>query len=411
MASQPEQLHVFDEAFSAIMAMAAGFLLPAEGCTLSDLSGRVLAEDITSNDDSPLADNSAMDGYCFRHADISKATIQNPVVLPIEGHVDAGHPLKKLSPRHAAYIATGGLIPKGADTVVKIEDIEFPDGEKCVSVRAAPPVGTYVRLKGKDMKAGETVLNHGAQIGPFEVGMIAAIGRMGARARRKPRVAILTSGDELVMPFDEPLPWQVRNANTFMLASMVKEIGGDPIDLGIVRDSPEKAAQALNLASDLADIVITSGGVSMGRHDPFIAAFEALRVKTVVHGVAIKPGKPLFFGIVNDKPLFGLPGNQASTVVTFQLFARPFLARMQGNRQPDHPKIVLPIARASDNHSGRDNFLRGTISTDTVSRAEAFPKQDSHLLSSLAGSRILIRHPADKPRLEAMAPVTCLLIR
>lgn len=403
----------FDEAYQAIMGLAAGFLLTAEGCPLNELGGRVLAEDLLAPSDIPLADNSAMDGYCFRHSEIAGATVESPVALPVDGQIDAGHPIPGLTVGHAAYIATGGLLPSGADTIVKIEDIEvLNDGKsKRVVVRSAPPLGTFIRSRGKDMKTGELVLPHGELLGAFEVGVVAAIGRMGARARRKPRVAILTSGDELVMPFDDPEPWQVRNANTSLLAAQIKELGGEPIDLGIVRDSTEQAAKVLDQASDLADLVITSGGVSMGRHDPFIAAFQTLCVRTVVHGVAIKPGKPLFFGILNDKPLFGLPGNQASTAVTFQLFVRPFLARLQGNRNPDHPKLVLPLSNPSANSSGRDHFLRGAIVTDTTSRAEAFPKQDSHFLSSLAGARILIRHPADRPRLAAGDPATCFLIR
>ncbi len=412
MKPAPDRLPTYDDAFRLIMEAAAGCLLPVEGAPLADLLGRVLAEDLHAPTDIPAAANSAMDGYCLRHAEIASATAAAPITLPVAGHIDAGHPLAGLPAGHAAYIATGGLLPDGADTVVKLEDVELLDAPERIAIRSAPPPGTYIRRRGKDMQAGALVLGQGQTLGPFEIGIVASLGRMGVRVRQRPRVALLTSGDELVMPFDEPQPWQVRNANSTLLAAAIRDLGGEPLDLGIVRDDPARAAAALERAAELGDVVITSGGISLGRRDPFTAALQALQVRPLVHGVAIKPGKPLFFGFLGGKPVFGLPGNQASTAVTFHLFARPFLARMQGRRTPDLSAIVLPLGKAIDNRTGRDHFLRGSIVTNgSSSCAEPFPHQDSHLITSLSGAEILIRHPAGTPVLVAGSPVTCLLIR
>jgi molybdopterin molybdotransferase len=184
--------------------------------------------------------------------------------------------------------------------------------------------------------------------------------------------------------------------------------GGGPATLAELLDA---AADPLERAADLGDLIITSGGISLGRRDPFTLALQTLAVEPLVHGVAIKPGKPLFFGFLKGKPLFSLPGNQASTAVTFQLFARPYLARLQGRRAPDLTTLVLPLGRPLDNRTGRDHFLRGSITTQAgTSSADPFPHQDSHLITSLSGAEILIRHPAASPHLDAGSPVTCFLL-
>jgi molybdopterin molybdotransferase len=227
MPAVAERLLTYDDAYRRIMETAAARPMPAEGAPLADLPGRVLAEDLHAPTDIPAAANSAMDGYCVRHADIAAATATAPAILPVAGHIDAGHPLPALPAGHAAYIATGGLLPEGADTVVKLEDTERLEAPERVVIRSAPPLGTYIRKRGKDMQAGALVLGQGQVLGPFEVGIVAALGRMGVQVRRRPRVALLTSGDELVMPFDDPQPWQVRNANSPLLAAAIRQAGGE----------------------------------------------------------------------------------------------------------------------------------------------------------------------------------------
>ncbi|MFZ2960076.1 MAG: gephyrin-like molybdotransferase Glp [Candidatus Ozemobacteraceae bacterium] len=386
----------FDDAFERLISEAPHHRTLTEGVPLPSARNRVLAKDLAAPSDQPACDNSAMDGYCIRHADAASATPEEPVTLPIVGEALAGSPLLVLSPGNAAYITTGGMIPQGGDTVVKIEDVNVAPDKSTVTFSSIPPIGTYIRRKGKDMRTGDLVLPSGELLAPFAIGTAASLGRMVVPVARKPRIAIMTSGDEVVMPFEQPQPWQVRNANTYALSAQIEEAGGIPVDYGIVRDQPEQAVAALREAVAVCDAIVTSGGVSMGEKDPFIAAFRLLGVDIRVHGVAIKPGKPFFFGLFEGKPLFGLPGNQASCVVTFEIFVRPFLRRMLGDRRPDRPMMWLPADRILTNRTGRDHFLRARIVPDPKrngqSMAAVLPQQDSHLLTSLVGTNLLVRH-------------------
>lgn len=411
MKDASETLLSFDQAEKVIFPEASAFRMSAEGVPLDSLLGRVLAADLKAPSDQPAADNSAMDGYAVRHADVAAASAENPVSLLVAGEALAGHPCERLPDGHAVYITTGGLIPPGADTVVKIEDVTVSADRRQMSVVSAPPLGTYIRRQGKDMRAGQVVLEAGSRLEPFLVGIVASLGHCAVSVTRRPRVAVLTSGDEVVMPFEIPEPWQVRNANAPTLSAQIHEAGGIPLDLGIVRDRTARAVEMLLEAASQADLVVTCGGVSMGEKDPFIAAFKQLGVKTLVHGVAMKPGKPLFFGLLNGKPLFGLPGNQASCAVTCELFVRPFLRRMLGDRRPDRTRLWLPLSTGMANRTGRDHFMRGRISgTPEGTVAEVLAHQDSHLLSSLIGIDLLVRHPGTMPQLAAGERLECRLI-
>ena len=406
-----EKLVHFSEACQVVMAAAAGRDLPVECVGLSAAQNRVLAAPQVSQEDLPQADNSAMDGYCVRHADIAGARADVPVTLPVSGRILAGHPQVELPSGTAMYIATGGLIPPGADTVIKIEDITESADEKTISLISPPPLGAYIRRRGKDLQAGHQVLNPGTLINPAVIGILAGIGRMVVPVFRKPRVAVLTSGDEVMMPFEPVQPWQVRNANTSVLSAQVREAGGEPLDFGIVRDETGLAVARIREALSSADVVVTCGGVSLGKKDPFIDAFRELAIEKRVHGVSLKPGKPFFFGMLDGKPVFGLPGNQASCSVTFELFVRPFLTRLLQQTDPDRPTLFLPLASPIRNPSGRDHFFRARLETrDGKNVVQPLATQDSHLLTSMLGARLLVRQPAAEKEWPAGKEVACLLI-
>ncbi|HOY67626.1 MAG TPA: molybdopterin molybdotransferase MoeA [Candidatus Ozemobacteraceae bacterium] len=404
-------LHTFETTRDLIMAAAATHAMPPESIPLDQALGRILAADLSASEDLPMADNSAMDGYCLRHADAAGARPDAPVTLPLVAGIDAGHPLETLPEGHAAYIATGGMIPAGADVVLKIEDATLTPDTGNLVVKSLPPVGTFIRRRGRDRRRGDLVLSRGEPLTPFALGVAASLGRMAVEVARRPRVCILTSGDEVVMPFETPKPWQVRNSNATILQAFVRSAGGEPLDLGIVRDDPEAAIAALGEAARLGDVIVTSGGISMGRCDPFVTALERMNAPLDVRGVLMKPGKPLTFGRIHGKPYFGLPGNQASSAVTAELFLRPFLARLCGSLRPDHRLAMLPLTRELQNRTGRDDFLRARlVSTATGPAAEPLGHQDSHLLSSLLGADLLARHPVDRPLLAAGDLVECRFI-
>lgn len=404
-------MKTFDEAYATIMEAAAGSVLENEPVSLDAAPGRILAENIAAPEDLPMADNSAMDGYCFRRSDAVAATSGAPVSLPLTTGIDAGHPLEALPEGHAAYIATGGVLPAGADTIIRIEDAELSSPGTHLLVRSLPPEGTYIRRRGRDRRAGDIVLAAGVRFTPYAVGIAASLGRTVVRMARRPRVCVLVSGDEVVMPFEHPLPWQVRNTNTPILKALIRSAGGEPLDLGIIRDDPGSAEAALRRAAELGDIVVSSGGISMGRKDPFAAALDIIGAAVSVRGIAMKPGKPLTFGSIGKTPYFGLPGNQASSAVTAELFLRPFLARMQGSADPDHRCVLLPLTKDATNRTGRDDFQRGRlVGTASGPAAETLEKQDSHFLSSLLGSDLLVRIPGDRPQIRAGELVECRFI-
>ncbi|MBI3039367.1 molybdopterin molybdotransferase MoeA, partial [bacterium] len=310
-----------------------------------------------------------------------------------------------------SYIATGGMIPQGADSVIKIEDVLVDSAKNEIVITSPIPKGWHVRFRGGDMKSGDIVLQNGTLLTPFAVGALANLGQMAVNVVQKPRVAILTSGDELVMPFEDPKPWQIRDSNSLTISSQVSELGGVPMILGITKDNVEQAVRKIKFACDVANVVVTCGGVSVGEMDPFIAAFQEMNAEKRVHGVAIKPGKPFFFGLIKGKPIFGLPGNQASSAITFELFVRPFLKRMLRCQNPDRRIIYLPLNQPSFNSSDRDLFKQAKFFTKEQNTfAYILEKQESHLRTSLLEMDILVRHPRGISELAPDQMVECRLL-
>jgi molybdopterin molybdotransferase len=311
--------------------------LSIEPVALGSALGRVLSEDVTSDDAVPGFDNSAMDGYAVRAADTAEATAERPVPLVLIDESRAGHPARsRLAAGTAIAISTGAMVPDGADAVVRVEDT---DGSRdgAVKVGAAVEPGRNIRRAGEDIAPGERVLGSGAVLGPAEIGVLASVGRDRIACTRRPRVAVLTTGDELQEPGEAPRAGGVRNSNAHALAALVERAGAELAFAEIVRDDAAATEAALDRAL-AADIAIISGGVSVGEHDHVRPALERLGVEQVFWGVALRPGKPTFFGLAPRQPaagpgrrlVFGLPGNPVSAIVTFHLFVRPAIRTMLG---------------------------------------------------------------------------------
>lgn len=410
MTIQMELVKTYTEAKETILSACSFLKQSTESLNLIKTLGRTLAEDVYSDICMPLADNSAMDGYCVLASDIAKATKASPVTLSALKGIDAGHCGVDITPGHCSYIATGATLPPGADAIVKIEDIEKIAENK---IRFYGPVkpGSFIRKKAGELSEGDLVAASGTLITPYVAGLLASSGRNIVTVKRKPVIAVLTAGDELVMPWEQPQPWQARNANTVMLCLQIEDAGAQPINAGIASDQVDHCRKLFINALDHADMIITSGGISMGRRDPFKTLFTELGIKPLVYGVSIKPGKPVFFGIYKDKPVLALPGNQVSSAVCFELFARPFIQKALGLNN-DRIELELELSEDSINGSGRDFFERAKLRFENgVPKASPLSKQGSHMLSGLVDADMLYIHPHHTKVLKAGSQVKCILLK
>jgi len=367
--------------------------LGVEQVALTAAAGRVLAEPVQATRDIPPFRNTAMDGYAVRAADIASATSAGAVSLRVLEVVAAGGvPGVTLNKGTATKVMTGSPIPEGADAVVRIEDTTESNGQ--VLVLASVPSGANVRLAGEDMKTGETVLLPGRALRPADIGLLASLGRSVVRVHRRPEVAILATGDELV-EIGEPLgPGQIVNSNAYVLAAAVEESGATARILGVVRDTPEETRTAFDDAFK-SDVVLSTGGVSMGVFDIVREVLRGLGVEEHFWKVAQKPGKPMTFGTRNELPVFGLPGNPVSALVCFYLYVRPALRKMMG-----HPGVHLPTVAARLDEDVRTaetltEFVRCTLESDGREYlARLTGSQSSGVLRSMSLGNGLIVAPA-----------------
>jgi len=331
-------------------------VLGRERIHIVDALGRVLAQDVEAVRDVPSTDNSAMDGYCCRHEDIAGAGPASPVTLNVIGDSPAGRPFQgEIGHGEAVRIMTGGVIPPKADTVVMVEDTRG-SGDRVTCVKD-PGLGAHIRRRGEDVRAGEQVLQTGDIIRPPEVGMLATLGHAYVHVYQRPLVAILSTGDELV-DLDEPfVPGKVLCSNSYSLAAQVLECGAVPISLGIASDND--ADQRARISDGLrADVILTSGGVSVGKYDLVKGTLSQLGMKVKFWKVAMKPGKPLVFGTIGNKPVFGLPGNPTSAMISFEQFVRPALLKMMGHENLYRPLIEASLAEDIHISSGRLHLVR-----------------------------------------------------
>jgi molybdopterin molybdotransferase len=380
--------------------LAASSPLRPHDVALGDALGRVLAEDVASEEPLPPFDSSAMDGFAV--------VAGPPAELAIVGESRAGAPWGgELESGQAIGISTGAEIPAGADAVVPVERVELRDG--LVSVPDTRS-GANLRHAGEDVRPGDTVLRAGTDLGPAELAVLASLGRAQLSCGARPRVAVLATGDELVPP-GEPLgPGQIRDSNAIALAAQAERAGAQVVRSATVPDDLEATTAALRDAIEAADVVCVSGGVSVGPHDHVKPALRSLGVEEVFWGVRLKPGKPTWFGTAPGKYVFGLPGNPVSAMVTFHLFARPALRVLQGADPSDiHVRAVLdsPITR----NPVRDQAVRCRLEArDDGWHVEPTKEQGSHVLTSMLGARALALVPAGEGELPAGARVDAELL-
>jgi len=355
-------------------------LVGTETCDLLDAGGRILAGEVVASIDVPPADNSAMDGYALRHADWNGAAS----ALRLSQRVTAGSSPTALEPGTAARIFTGAELPPGADTVVMQERCE--GSETSVRILELPSMGANIRRRAQDIESGQRVLVAGQRLRSQDLGLAASLGCASVPVYRRLRVAMLSTGDELIEPGERAGPGQIYNSNRFTIKGQLSAWGFEVVDLGVARDRPEAVHERMTLAAERADVIITSGGVSVGEEDHVKSVVESLGSLDLWR-IAIKPGKPFAFGQVLGKPFIGLPGNPVSVFVTLLVIARPYLFACQGmsgcTLQP-----VSAAAGFSKPGSAREDYLR--VRT-TGSGLELFANQSSGVLTSTCWADGLVR--------------------
>ena len=392
------------------IVLDAAPVLGLEKISILDALGRVLGEDIVAERDNPPCDNSAMDGFAVRWEDIKQEqAIHKPVMLSVIEDVPAGAmPSKAVASGQAIRIMTGAPLPRGADTVLKVEDTEqTPDS---VRVFKAEPKGANIRPQGEDVKKGDCIISKGTRLRPGEVGMLAILAKSFVFVYQRPRVAILSTGDELADLDERFSEEKIINSNSYGIAAAVQEAGGIPLLLGIARDTPialkEKISQGLN-----ADMLVLSGGVSMGDYDFTKAVFRELGAEMNFWKLAIRPGQPLAFGKIQGKLAFGLPGNPVSSMVTFEQLVRPALLKMSGCRSYGRPVVQALFQERFSKRGDRRHFLRGILTReDGVFKVRTTGDQGSGILTSMVKANCLIDVPVEVERLNPGDEVTVQLL-
>jgi molybdopterin molybdotransferase len=370
-----------------------------EGVALADALGRTLAADATSAEDVPGFDNSAMDGYAVRAAEVATASAESAVELPLVGESRAGAPAaRELGAGEAIRISTGAMVPAGADAVVRQEDTE--DAGEAVRIAVAPSPGANIRRAGEDIRSGDTVIRAGTTLGPAELGVLASIDLPRVSCARRPRVVVLCTGDELRGPGEPLPPGGVRNSNAFTVPALARLAGAAVVAVERVPDDPEVTRRTLERALG-ADAVVICGGVSVGPHDHVRPALAELGVTERFWGVALRPGKPTWFGCRGATLVYGLPGNPVSAVVTFLLFVRPALLAHTGST-PDRERATAILADPYPKSPGRAHLVRATLRL-VPEGWEATPtgEQGSHILTSMLGADCLAIMPSERGDLAA----------
>jgi molybdopterin molybdotransferase len=372
--------------------------LPAEDVPLESALGRVLAADVAADRDFPPFDRAAMDGYAVRVDDVAGA----PVVLEVAALVRAGQsPDRPLAPGQAVQIMTGAPVPAGAGAVVPVEKSRSLPGGRRVELLSAAEPGAHIARQGSEVRAGTVVLSAGDTIDPASVAVLAAVGQGRVRVGRRPTVSVLSTGDELVDVWDTPQGARIRNSNGYAVAAQARWAGAEVTSLGTVPDHPERIADAVR-AGFASDVLLVSGGVSAGAYDLVEDVLERFDVGLLFTRVAVKPGAPLVFGRRGDRLVFGLPGNPVSAQVTFDLFVRPALLRMQGARVVSRPALRAALREAVDNRSGRRAYLPARVVLEgDVLVAWPIRSQGSGDLAAHARANALLALEPERTRAEA----------
>ena len=378
--------------------------LAVERIPLLDSLGRVLAEPVRAPMMLPAWDNSAMDGYAVRGADIDAASVDSPVTLRVVETVAAGRfATRPVSAGYATRIMTGAPIPEGADTVIRVEDTD--GGIETVLIRNARDARRNVRPRGEDFNEGDALLDVGTPLAAAQLGILASIGRSTVDVYRRPRVAIMGSGDELVDvdQFHEVLAGKkIISSNGYTLHALIRDAGGEPVNLGVAADDPASLREHLGRATG-CDLLITSAGVSVGEFDYTRDVIEALGAEMKFWRVRMRPGAPLGFGLVQGMPWIGLPGNPVSTMVTFELFVRPVIRRMLGHTRLFRRPIPVVLEEKVTIGAKLTHFLRAIVTTaeNGTATVRLTGPQGSGILTSMARANALLIVPEETPVVDA----------
>lgn len=394
---------------AAIRIITAVDPQPALRVPLDDALDSVLAEPVVSPINVPYWTNSAMDGYAARGEDVRGASATSPKRLRVVEQIPAGRfPTGTLGPGECARIFTGAPLPEGADSVIRQEDTD--QGEAIVAISNDRDVGVNFRLAGEDIRAGATVFAAGRRLGPAELGVLASLAIAHPVVYRRPRVAILGSGDEIVdvdQP-DEILTGQkVASSNTHTLVALVREAGGEPVNLGVARDTPESLRAHLAPAAD-CDLLVTTAGISVGEHDHLRAVIASMGGTLDFWKLRMRPGAPVGFGTLGDVPWIGLPGNPVSTMVTFELFVRPAIRRMMGHPLPFRRSIAARAAEPIKLGPKLQHFLRAVLTDDRDPEVRLTGPQGSGILTSMTRANALAIIPEGQFETPSGAPVAAI---
>lgn len=387
--------------------LARAHVLPSEKRSPLDALGQVLAEDVRAGFSIPPSDNAAMDGYAVRADDTTGASPEAPRALQVIAELPAGQaPTLAVAPGTAIRIMTGAPVPPGADAIVQFELTDEPADRRAaprradrVAILVAAKPGQSIRRAGEDIQAGEVVLTKGTELRPAEVGVLASLGLTEVAVVRRPRVAILSTGDELLSPGEERRPGAIYDANSYAIGALVRRYGGEPIMLGIARDRVDELVARVRMGL-AADMLITSAGVSAGDYD-VVKDVLAAEGEIGFWQVRMKPGRPLAFGQIQGVPFVGLPGNPVASIVAFEQFVRPALFRMQGKTKLIKPEVEARLVGSASNGDRRRCFLRAVVSResgDYVARITV--GQGSGVLSSLARANALVIIPEEISRVD-----------
>ena len=384
-------------------------ILDSEVIKLTDALERVLAEDVYSNSDIPAFDNSAMDGYALRSSDTCGATRNKPKILEVIEDIKAGDiPKKRLKSNQAARIMTGAPIPRGADSVVMVEETKKirNRGKEFVEVYKETKPQENIRKAGEDIKKGELVIPKGTLLKSGYIGILASLGKTQVKVIRRPKVAVLATGDEVVDVDEKLEPGKVRSSNSYTLYSQIIKCGCIPKNLGIARDKPKQLEKKIKQGLD-CDLIITSGGVSVGDYDLVKDILAKMGTNIRFWKVAMRPGKPLAFGTIKDKLVFGLPGNPVSSMVSFEVFVRPVILKMLGQKEDERKEVEAVLGQDLKKKKGFRYFLRantrwqqGKYVTKTTG------PQGSGILKSMGLANSLIILPEDKEFIKKGKKVT-----
>jgi molybdopterin molybdotransferase len=383
--------------------------LGQEKANILDALGRVIGEDIFANRNIPPKDNSAMDGYAIRGEDTRGASVEKPVLLDVIEDIPAGTiPRKRIGASEVSRIMTGAPLPEGADAVVRVEDTEKAGDRVKIFVEAKK--GQDIRHAGEDVGEGALVISKGDIIRPAEIGMLAALGRSFISVYQRPLVAVVATGDELVDVDENPGPWKIISSNSYSLTAQIMDCGGIPLQIGIARDKREDLVSKFGAALR-ADIIVSSGGVSVGDYDLVKDVMKEVGNEMQFWQVAMRPGKPLAFGSMGGVPVFGLPGNPVSSMVSFEQFVRPSILKMMGHKNIFRKTVRATLEEDITKKTGTRHFIRALVKYERGKYSAASTgEQGSGILKSMVTANGLIILPENAAVVKKGDEVTVQLL-